>query len=61
MKKIKEFWKKFVELTKKDIFLWGYPLFAITLLSVTPPRVIGFILLLIWVFAVIKNQKDEEV
>jgi hypothetical protein len=59
--KIKELWKKLMELTKKDVFLWGYPLFAITLLSITPPRILGLILLLIWVVAVVNNTHDEEI
>jgi hypothetical protein len=61
MKKIKEYWDKFVKLTHNKNFVFIFPLAAITFLSLTPPRVLGFILLAIWCVVVINNTHDEKV
>lgn len=61
MEKIKELWKRFIKLTESNVFLWSYPLFVIAFLSVTPPRLLGFLFLVIWGIAVYHNVDDEKI
>lgn len=59
-KKIKEWWGAFVRLTKSNGFIFIYPCVALTILSVTPPRILPFLFLVIWFLAVINNTQDED-
>jgi hypothetical protein len=58
--KIKEYWEVFVKLTKSSGFIFTYPSIAIALLALTPPRFLGFLLLIVWVIVVINNTDDEK-
>ena len=58
--KISEYWQMFVRLTRSNGFIFIYPCAALTILSVTPPRIFPFILLIIWVIAVMNNTQDED-
>ena len=57
--KIKEAWEVFVRLARSRMFIFVYPCAALTVLCFTPPRLLPFIFLAVWVLAVMVNTDEE--
>ena len=59
MKTIKDLWEKFRNLTRSNVFIWGFPSIALTLLIVLPVRFLALLFLGIWTLALIFNTDED--
>ena len=59
METIKKLWSDFVALTKSNVFIFGFPAIALSLLVAFPQRFLVFLFIGVW-FVVIWSNTDED-
>ena len=60
MKKIKELWKKFCDITKSNAFIFSFPAIALALIVAFPYRFLAFCFIVVWCVVIINNTDDEK-